>query len=307
MNAEQLLEISDFVVKSKNDFSLQETSVPAVIIQKLIENEDREAMIDCKSEAKWTAKRMLDAIINLAVRFSEFGIKKNDVVAFYAANSDIHTLALLAVWCIGAVYTASLQSNPLRLRFLKISTKFKIIFYFALKLFNLGEIRNVVIDSGAVFIVSCEQNLQICEQLVNEVNVVKKIFVIDGNQEKYISVCSLLNGEISENKKEWFFKQLSAIKSNDLLKVNFSSGTTGKPKATTLRNSNLLAVLATATPGFEFILKDDIVPIVSHYSHTGGTLTLAAALLQGCKIAVVAQFESKTFIEYVQKYNVSKF
>lgn len=71
--------------------------------------------IDCESERRWSASRLVNEVKSLARGLLlNSGMKKGDVVAFYCPNSDHHSIALLAVSCIGAIYTGSGDYFPFR-------------------------------------------------------------------------------------------------------------------------------------------------------------------------------------------------
>lgn len=71
--------------------------------------------IDCESGRHWSASRLVNEVKSLARGLlMKSGMKKGDVVAFYCPNSDHHSIALLAVSCIGAIYTGSGDYFPFR-------------------------------------------------------------------------------------------------------------------------------------------------------------------------------------------------
>lgn len=70
--------------------------------------------IDCESGRNWSAFNFVNEVKSLAGGLRvRSGIKKGDVVAFYCPNSDSHTIALVALSCLGAVYTGSSHLFPL--------------------------------------------------------------------------------------------------------------------------------------------------------------------------------------------------
>ncbi|RWS15456.1 hypothetical protein B4U79_02702 [Dinothrombium tinctorium] len=283
METKDLVEIVEDEVKSKREFIYNDVSVIKVVLQKISSNKEKVQMIDATSGKHWSAKQMHDSIVTLALQLMEIGIKKGDCVAFYAPNSDIHAIMLLAVWSIGAIYSGCMHTNPYR------------------------EIYNVVVDSGSKFLISCKQNIETCALLMQEVQTLKKVFLIDSEVDDrgFISVPKLLQNNTNVKGERMIDELLSKSTLDDLIKINFSSGTTGRPKATSLRNRNLLAVLAIASEGFEIVTPNDTVAINSHFGHAGGTLMLAAALLQGSKIIVFANFDPSAYISWVEKYDIT--
>lgn len=84
------------------------SSTPSKLLQPKIK-------IDCQSERRWSASRLLNEVKSLASRLlTDSGLKKGDVVAFYCPNSDHHAIALLAVSSLGAIYTGSGDHFPFR-------------------------------------------------------------------------------------------------------------------------------------------------------------------------------------------------
>ncbi|RWS25176.1 luciferin 4-monooxygenase-like protein [Leptotrombidium deliense] len=141
MDPNKFVRVEEKVLISNSNVLFEYNSFAKAVIEKLSANMDKIAMIDAESGKHWTAEEMISAIIKLGSAFITHGVSKGDVVFFYCLNNDIHTVAMLAIWCISAVYSGSVQDNPER------------------------EVQNLIRISNAQYLVGYNENLNICLKL----------------------------------------------------------------------------------------------------------------------------------------------
>ncbi|RWS21984.1 hypothetical protein B4U80_14077, partial [Leptotrombidium deliense] len=136
--------------------------------------------VDCDSGREWTALQIIDAIETLAVKFSESGIRKGDVVAFFCPNSDLHAISFCALLAIGGIYTGLIHKNPLR------------------------ELNNVITTAGASYLICCQENIDISKQLISSTNVIKFTQVLNSLKKMFLKLSLNLNAIVflSNDSKE---------------------------------------------------------------------------------------------------------
>ncbi|RWS21983.1 hypothetical protein B4U80_14905 [Leptotrombidium deliense] len=60
-----------------------------------------------------------------------------------------------------------------------------------------------------------------------------------------------------------------SLNANDMAKINFSSGTTGKPKAVFSSHKNLLGFGGMCSPVQNIISENDTAACIAHFGHGG--------------------------------------
>ena len=228
-----------------------------------------------------------------------FPVKKGDVIAFYCNQSDWHAIWLLAVSMVGGVYTGNIDAYPQE------------------------EFHHLVRSSGAKFIIASERSIIKSKRIVMDLSEqVKKVLLLnlehelEGTPDRE-SLFDLMrdidehafNGvhtsDWSEESYDLLVNTASHIKPmTDLYAVNFSSGTTGKPKAVARTHYKAMSILNMKHRSID-LGGDEIVSMaISHFGHIGPMSFFIYSLMVGGS-TVLSTSDPKTWLSAVSKYRVT--
>lgn len=228
-----------------------------------------------------------------------FAVKKGDVIAFYCNQSDWHAIWLLAVSIVGGVYTGNCDTYP------------------------QGEFHHLVQSSGAKFIIASERSLIKAKRITLELEKqVSKVLLlnldeeIDGASEKE-SLFDLMreidqdafnrihSSDWDEKSYEFLVNSASQVKpTTDLYAVNFSSGTTGRPKAVARTHFQAMSILNMKHHSID-LGGDEIVSMAaSHFGHVGAMTFFIYALMVGGS-TVLSTCDPRTWLTAASKYRVT--
>lgn len=184
------------------------------------------------------------------------------------------------------------------------------------------EFGNVVRDSGAAYIIASSQSLDNClliqQQMTGQV---KRVFLLDtehllphpvadnrapGAGVRYDSLLSLMQESTDEDPDLTVDVSLRAFE--DIFTINFSSGTTGKPKAVAKTHSALLSVSYLRTRGLDFVPIGESGHVVSchpHFAHVGGMCMLILALTSDAVACIMDSFTVPKFLAAVNEHRIT--
>lgn len=218
---------------------------------------------------RFTFKESNERMLRLANSLIKLGVKKGDRVAIMQTNGHQYLETMLATAHIGAIFV----SINYRLR--------------------EEEIEYLINDSGSTVFFVGKRYVPIIDSLRKKVPEVKHFICFEE------SFYSMLNYEalISQGTpQEVVIKNLNE---NDLLKIQYSSGTTGFPKGAMITHGAAMARLTFNV--FNFLGPGDRLYSAGTMFHIAGFGYNLAAWLKGATIYTLRQFETKTVAELIER------
>lgn len=188
---------------------------------------DDTIIVDSKTEVTWTGKELESAITKIASYLvEECGVKKGDVCSIYSEECDQAAILILAVMSTGAVCNYLTTKNSAR------------------------EVHDTIIILKSKFLFSPSTALKKIKPELAGVE--DKIQVVSYDEpceefENCRSLRGLFSRDISQNASLTFDKLIEVTKiipDEDYAVIQFSSGTTGKPKPIPRTHKNLCHLVA---------------------------------------------------------------
>ena len=122
-----------------------------------------------------------------------------------------------------------------------------------------------------------------------------------GSDQKFINAESLIKESVEKKKIS------AAADSSSLANIQFTSGTTGKPKGCMLGHDYWLQIAHALTTEFPNISSDDVMLTAQPFHYIDPQWNLITSLLSGAKLVVLDGFHPSTFWERVRHYEVTYF
>jgi len=99
----------------------------------------------------------------------------------------------------------------------------------------------------------------------------------------------------------------SVVDSSDVVNVQFTSGTTGKPKGCLLSHDYWLTLAGSLASGFPYLQRNDRMMTAQALSYMDPQWNLMASLVSGASLVVLDGFHPSTFWDRVREHDVSYF
>ncbi|PID97360.1 MAG: AMP-binding protein [Actinomycetales bacterium] len=176
---------------------------------------DREAMVDCAAEARWTYAELGRDVDELARGFLGIGVAKGDRVGIWAPNSAEWVLVQLATAKIGAILV---NINPA---------------------YRTHELHYVLDQAGISTLVAApsfktSDYAAMIEQVRDDVPSLTRVILI--GQQSWKDLLSAASSVTQEHLNEL----AAGLAPEDPINIQYTSGTTGFPKGATLSHTNIL-------------------------------------------------------------------
>lgn len=216
----------------------------------------------------------LNARINkLANAFVKLGIKKGDRVAILLFNSDVWPIITFALAKLGGI------AVPLNYRL------------------RGREVTFIANNSEPVAFISEKYFLDLLSGISSDLPSVKHYIATDAQEAGVLNLDKLMSPESPS------FSQ-AELDENDLIFINYTSGTTGLPKGAMITHRNVFAD-ATAR-GIEFhIWENDRTLIATPIFHAAASLGLMSCFLFGATAVILRDFITHQFLETIEKERIT--
>lgn len=254
---------------------------------------------DQSTDRSWTGRALIKAVA-MAVRILQSNsnkLERGDVVVFYCNQSEWHVIWLLAVSILGGVYSGNTDSYP------------------------YDEFAHLAKSSNAKFIVASENSLEKANKFAAEnASRLKALFKLIPQHETgpIDDKRSLLH--LMREQKEFFalhscrewqqdyqfiFHLAGRIEpERDFFVINFSSGTTGKPKAVGRTHSQYLVILNLGHESIALGGSEIVFSAHSHFGHVGAMSCFIYPLMVAGSV-VLTRSEPETWLIAVSKYKIT--
>jgi long-chain acyl-CoA synthetase len=246
---------------------------------------------------KLTYRELKDSVDRLAAALHALGVRKGDRVGLFMPNSPQYVIAYFAVPRIGAVIV---NMNPMYVE---------------------REIEYQLNNSGAETVIALDL---LYPRIKNVRSKVKLKNVIVTNVKDYLPpVLKLLyplkqKERIEFEKDVLFLKDLLrkypptppevSIQPDDLALLQYTGGTTGRPKGTMLTHRNIIAnTIQAETWFYKDVEGEETILLVLPMFHAYGMIAMFGQLYRGSKMIMVPKFEIKMVLKLIKKYKPTLF
>ena len=228
----------------------------------------------------------------LAAALQDRGVGAGDRVGIHLQNIPQYTLAMLALWKLGA---AAVVLNPM---------------YFG------RELRLPVEDSGAVGIIATDRDVTGIRESISGTSVEwilstserdlqtrndPRVFASDE------TVAPSADGDLVALMREYEGRSPTAaeVTPDDLALLTYTSGTTGPPKGAMNSHANVLAV-ARSFADFVDVVRGDVVLAIAPLFHiTGAVINAVLALVVDAELVFAGRFRPEVMLDAFREHRVT--
>jgi len=223
---------------------------------------------------KFTYRQMQETINRLANALRKMGIEKNDRVMLRSENNPRIFAAYFACWRIGAI--AVLTHHLLRAE----------------------EIAFRANDSEAKVMIASVKGFEDVKEARSSFKTVKDIILLDGKEEGCFSYDDLIADQSAE-------AETADTGKNDLLRIIYSSGTTGKPKGIITSVGDIVCLMESYCLHILNLQPSDIIGGHPAFAFAFGFSLLLFPGFKGSSVSLVESFEPKQMFEIIQDHKIS--
>ena len=234
---------------------------------------------DTDNETELSYRELNHLVTLVANRFKDLGINKGDVISFQLPNWWQFVAIHLACIKVGAV------SNPLS------------------PIFRARELEFMLGHSGTRLLivpkVFRDFNYEsLARKLQQALPSLQHLLVIDGEGEEDFS-------SIFKNNDELVAEMKTQLQPDDLMKIMFTSGTTGEPKGVMHTSNTLLTAVVQASRRFG-LDKNEVLFMPSPFAHSIGFLYgLMMACYLGVKLVTMDKWDASMAANLVERHAVT--
>ncbi|HDM37808.1 MAG TPA: long-chain fatty acid--CoA ligase [Candidatus Omnitrophica bacterium] len=224
-----------------------------------------------------TYQRLGESINKLANSLIRLGVKKGMRVGLLLPNSISFVVAYLGIVKCGAIVV------PLN------------------TLFKAEELKYILEDSGASFLITSSYFLPVIEKIVFKINSLNNIVMIGEVKEGFISFAELLN------KGEDISPSVVINDTEDIAAILYTSGTTGKPKGAMLTHSNLLSNVSSIYEALKCNDKDRFLCVLPLFHSFAATVCMLESLYAGGSMVIMSRFNPEEVLRTIANKKVTIF
>ena len=212
----------------------------------------------------------------VANMFKKYGVRKGNNVSVMLPNGFDFPITWLALGKIGAVMV------PTNLNYKE------------------HDLTYILTNSEASSIVIHSDYLPELEKILKDVPALKNIFVLGNVPNKYLDYHELSNQTSDQFKIE-------DVAENDLINIQYTSGTTGFPKGCMLTHRYWLIFGALASEFFEANPKEDVNLTAQPFYYMDPQWNTVLCLMNGIPLVIMHRFSPSKFWQTIKEHNVTFF
>lgn len=257
-----------------------------------IRHRQRPAIVFYGQIITWDELR--DLLMRAAGGLQKLGVEKGDRVYLGMQNCPQFVISFFAAHCLGAIVTA-------------ISPAYK-----------AGEVRYILNDSGAKVLIIEESVVPVLNEIKDQVPAVENVIVTSLDEYlpsdpypafpadlmskgiKYPGTISWQEFMASEPLQE-----MADVDINDVALLQYTSGTTGKPKGAMLTHMNLLNGAFINTAHTANTVDTVQVGMLPMFHITGMNDHLLTTAFLGSTLCIITRFDPVAFLQIVEKYQAN--
>ena len=215
--------------------------------------------------------KLRDEMNRVGLGLSKLGIKKGDRVCIYLESSPEYLISYFAVWRIGAV---AVPTNIV---------------------YRGDELLHAINNAGASAIITDSQGVQVLSTIRHNAPILSSIVCIN----------SSCDGSVAWESFPQAPSIMRAVNcaADDLCHIQYTAGTTGKPKGAMLTHGNWMSALDAEREALR-LMPDDIYLGIYPMGHVGLSWGLSMFRAGGTFI-MMERFELDRYLEIAEKYRVT--
>ncbi|XP_043701227.1 2-succinylbenzoate--CoA ligase, chloroplastic/peroxisomal isoform X1 [Telopea speciosissima] len=241
----------------------------------------RDSPVTIFGNRRKTGKQFVESVIGLAQGLLEIGLRKGDVVAIAAMNSDLYLEWLLAVAYVGAI------AAPLNYRW------------------SFDEARVAIEVVTPVMLVVDESCSFWSLELQNtNLDFLRWHAFLENLSSLHSNTGNVLHTETLKKPSQISELLDYAWAPEGVALICFTSGTTGRPKGVTITHTALIvqSLAKIAIVGYN---EDDVYLHTAPLCHIGGISSGMAMLMVGACHILIPKFEAKSALKAIEQHHVS--
>lgn len=262
---------------------------------------DKEIVVYPENGIRYNYHEFMNLCNNIAKGLLELGVKKGDHVAILSLNSPEYIAFIIATAKIGAVLVY-INSNYGKNEFeyvlkhsdcttLVLSTGFKDINYInnlndicpELKSFKPGELKSDKFPNL--------KNIISLDNINNE-----NMFNLD-----YIKKIGM---DVEDSILQ---ERAFQLKSNDIINIQYTSGTTGNPKAVMINHYSILNCAFAVGKNLKYSTEDRLLLCLPLFHVMGCVLSAMLCLVYGCTLVIIDRFKTSPVLKYLAEEKCTGF
>ncbi|VAW39499.1 3-methylmercaptopropionyl-CoA ligase of DmdB1 type [hydrothermal vent metagenome] len=234
---------------------------------------DREAVVD--GEFRLTYEQFFDRCDRWSSALQAFGVKPGDRVAYIAPNTHAQLESYYAVPQIGAVIV------PINYRLIA------------------DDFAYIINHSGARIVCAHSDYLEAVDSIRHKLPNVKKFVALEGAQEGWLDYETALATASTEFNHP-------AIDENDLISINYTSGTTARPKGVMITHRNAYLNVVGTLVHHSLALTDRYLWTLPMF-HANGWTFVWIVTARGAAHICLRKVEPRTIFKLIEDENISMF
>lgn len=256
--------------------------------ENLNSNSEKTIIIDGESDRKWTGSELKKAIFGVAKSLKdEYSLNKGDVCSLYSTESDMAAIIILANICAGATCNFILEASPADLFCTYNATNSKFLISSIKYLPDLvKEFRD---NNQKVFFISIDEPYEGCPSL-------KHLLSKDSK-------------DCEPDTVDYLIRSIPINPEKDFAVIQFSSGTTGKPKPIPRTHKNLCHLVASVDhPELVDLKEGEIITGNLALGYRPGLWALLACIKSGATFVIDTVLGNvDVCLGLIEKYKVTQF
>jgi len=236
-------------------------------------NPSKVALIVPSTGESYTRAELLDQVSRVGRGFQEIGITPGERVCIYLDSSTEYLLSYLALWRIGAV---AVPTN---------------------RVYRENEVLYALRDAGAAAVITDVDGMAVVGRIREHVPGLRHIIAVGGGEESGAATpwSDLLRSPPGLRAVNCRF--------DDICQIQYTSGTTGRPKGAMLTHGNWIAAMD-AERDVLGITDRDVYLGIYPMGHVGISWGISA-LRAGATYIVMERFDLDRYIELARKYRAA--
>ncbi len=237
---------------------------------------DKIALIFDESGRKITFKEIEARTHSIASGLQRLGVKKGDRVAVMLRNVPEFPLSWLSIAKLGAVMV------PINVQYQEFDAQY------------------ILDHSEARFIITDGEFLPLLEKIKSQLSSLEQIILLNDNNEQYPSL-----EELIINTTDGLLPNVFA---EDLVNIQYTSGTTGRPKGCMLTHNYWINIARKIVePPFPAAQQEDVLLTAQPFYYMDPQWNTISALATGATLVVLNRFRPSIFWDKLREYKVTFF